>query len=283
MKIINHLDKQIKVTSETLTDVLSNIADYESITIKANKCNEAVVDAIIDLDGYSYHVDANTPVLLGETMYALYFVNIVTGEKFQVLTSTHAMLDVAEMGLQIDAWFATIGISSSVGVNSTSGNIIDITNLPNAYVIPYSFQSGINSSNLTEYLFSVSSLSSHVILSNDAIYINPSLFSDTELEDGVYSVQVIYTKVDDAGYKSETMCSFIDVNTRCEVATLMQELLAGEYKKEVESLWLLHYALTSGSNCGCNCEDLCEAFSQLTTLLNTITTDPNTIITDCGC
>ena len=99
----------------------------------------------------------------------------------------------------------------------------------------------------------------------------------------IYQITVKYTKAAGTGFIEETMCAFIDVKTRCKVAGLMEEMLSDNNKREVESLWLLHYALVTSSNCGCNCDDLCKAYSDLLSIHTELVNNPNTSNTDCGC
>lgn len=66
----------------------------------------------------------------------------------------------------------------------------------------------------------------------------------------------------------------------------LDKALSGSLSNDAESAILLHYGLTQGSNCGCNCDDLCTVYNQLLTILSvldgTLQSGTNTDA-DCGC
>lgn len=120
----------------------------------------------------------------------------------------------------------------------------------------------------------------YIISDNNALYINPAFFGISNIVDGIYSVQIrLYTST---GYVKLFNCQFIDITYRCKLAAYLKELI-NEYEnpditEDIATMaHILHYALTNGSGCGCNCEELCSLFEELTEILSNITN------TDCGC
>lgn len=117
----------------------------------------------------------------------------------------------------------------------------------------------------------------------DTLFINPSLFSGTTFVDGIYKFAVKFVKVDGSSILI-TNCIFIDITMSCKVASTMASILEEATlvtnEKTATIIHLLHYALVNGSNCGCNCDDMCTVFNGLKNLL--LDLDPQ-ILNDCGC
>lgn len=119
-------------------------------------------------------------------------------------------------------------------------------------------------------------------ITNNVLYIKPALFGLSSFTDGIYKMDIKFIKTN--GYTLAENCIFVDVTYKCKVAAYLQNLIeenASLDKSEQigNSIHLLHYGLINGSNCGCNCIDLCNLFYILKDLL--LTTNP--INTDCGC
>lgn len=117
---------------------------------------------------------------------------------------------------------------------------------------------------------------------DEGLKIFPLFFGLTEFVDGVYSFT--FKRFKEGETIIETNCFFVDVTYKCKVASLLKCLLEENRQRTSEKIstnaHLLHYALVNDSNCGCNCEEMCEAFKELRNLLNSV--DP-TITNDCGC
>lgn len=117
----------------------------------------------------------------------------------------------------------------------------------------------------------------------DGLKIYPLFFGLSAFTDGVYNFSVKRFE-DNAGTVLESNCLFVDITYKCKVATLLKCIIEENKKKDTEKLsttiHILHYALVNGSNCGCNCTEMCEVFRELTTLLANV--DPQ-ITNDCGC
>lgn len=116
----------------------------------------------------------------------------------------------------------------------------------------------------------------------DGLRVNLSFFSQTEFLDGVYQLTVKLYKEDSTITLSN--CIFVDKTIKCKVAATLNNILEENDNKNIEqpasSLHLFHYALVNGSNCGCNCDGMCEVYAEVVKLLATI--DPK-IFEDCGC
>ena len=111
----------------------------------------------------------------------------------------------------------------------------------------------------------------------------PAFFGLTSFIDGVYRISVKRFE-ENVGTIFIENCLFIDVTIKCKVAALLKEIIeenkvkTGEKKSTIAHL--LHYALVNGSNCGCNCAEMCDVYKELVALLDTINPE---IFTDCGC
>lgn len=118
----------------------------------------------------------------------------------------------------------------------------------------------------------------------NTLYISSQLLSGaTSFVDGIYKFDVKFNNA--SGYVLIQNCIFIDITYKCKVAALMQNIIKENEKvKDTEKvstiIHLLHYSLVNGSNCGCNCDEMCEVFRGLQQLLLDI--DPQ-ILNDCGC
>lgn len=120
------------------------------------------------------------------------------------------------------------------------------------------------------------------LMLQNILQINPSFFGLTELANGV--VKISLKIFDDTGSTFITNCALVDIDLACKVAALLHNILA-EYESKLEErpssiAHLLHYSLVNGSNCGCNCADMCKNYDALIDILTNI--DP-TLLADCGC
>lgn len=126
---------------------------------------------------------------------------------------------------------------------------------------------------------------SQFYIAEGALYVKPIFFGLSEFVDGIYKLDIKFVAANSGGYTLISNCAFIDILYKCKVASLLQNIIsenkAPENTEKVSTIvHLLHYALFNGSNCGCNCEELCSVFDGLTELLNNV----NPLIqNDCGC
>lgn len=117
----------------------------------------------------------------------------------------------------------------------------------------------------------------------NTIEIKPAFFNITgtspKFMDGVFHFEVKLFKPDDT-FTYEENCSFIDITYKCKLSGMLKSLLGTDEDKNVGMVaFLLHYALVTGSNCGCNCKEMCDAFRELANILAPITNQSN----NCGC
>jgi hypothetical protein len=300
MTITNYNNQYVKVESQYLQAVLDSPSNYSKLQIIANVNNgESVTQDILIPNASTWYVDLNTAVKLGNLVRELFIQNLVSAKKFNTITSPIdlAYVDANCTGegctlqdfsthfaplfkTQIDAYFASIGITTNVTI-TFSGNVIGITAIPN-YFIVHSITYGVAAPYL-ESLAGFSDPASNAFLSSDAMYITPEFFSatSTEFTDGIYKLTIKYIYSNGSGFISEANCSFIDVLTKCKVATALN-LLKNEAQSNTEQagtlIHLIHYGLINASNCGCNCDDLNSLYTELSKQLSEVT--PNT---NCEC
>lgn len=132
------------------------------------------------------------------------------------------------------------------------------------------------------------------IIVGNTIQVTPQFFNVNppadKLMDGVYSfeVKLFYTEGFGGGttYTYEQNCAFIDITFKCRVAKTLENLLTTSEPNDIATnAHILHYALVNGSNCGCNCNEMCEVFKELKSLLlppELWKHEPN-ISGNCGC
>lgn len=106
---------------------------------------------------------------------------------------------------------------------------------------------------------------------NNNFVINSSFF-ENGIVDGVYTVEISMFQGNGTEF-SDTGCIFIDCKTKCKVYELIKTLTTKEEKTQV---LMKHYSLTVGSNCSCDCSDLCLIYKSLLE-------DLGNVDYDCGC
>ena len=120
---------------------------------------------------------------------------------------------------------------------------------------------------------------------NSRLLVKPTFFGITDYLDGIYHLDVKLVKVDDAGYIQFSNCLFVDITYKCKVAANLKNIILEnknlqDNEKVSSIIHILHYSLVNGSNCDCNCAEMCIVFNELTNLLTNI--NPQ-ILQDCGC
>lgn len=123
-----------------------------------------------------------------------------------------------------------------------------------------------------------------ILLTPDGIEVTPLFFHvvgvGQTVIDGIYKFNVKIF-VNDNQYTFEENCAFIDVTYKCKVATYIDNILdtTNEDGTVATNVHVLHYALVNASDCGCNCQALCDTFRQLALIVNPIIPT----IQSCGC
>lgn len=118
---------------------------------------------------------------------------------------------------------------------------------------------------------------------NIELIVKPQLFSGaTKFVDGIYRFDIKFSTT--SGFTIISNCLFIDITLACKVAGTLHNIVEENKIKVTEKIstiiHILHYSLVNGSNCGCNCDEMCEVYNDLKSLLLDI--DPQ-ILNDCGC
>lgn len=105
---------------------------------------------------------------------------------------------------------------------------------------------------------------------NRNLQLKCTAFGLTAFVDGVFFVKIRLKKTD-SSYIEISNCIFLDLTYKCKVAENLDKLLVEEQNnainRKMEMIYAIHFGLTAGSNCGCNCADLCIAFTRLKELL----------------
>lgn len=306
MIISNYNDQYIKITSDYLADFLANPGDYTSLDITANMncCRNALGEIIetssIPANNTAWYIDLDVAVQSDSLLQELNIQNLTTLGKNNVLTLpidlgyVSATCVTGPCTLQtfnshfaplfkaaIDDWFDNVmALTSNVSV-TFSGNTVIVDNMPANFIM---YNAGYGSASpYTFIFFNFGAVNSNIFINADGIFLTPAFFGLTSITDGIYKVTLKFVK-DNGAYIAETNCAFIDVTIKCKVAALLQNILQESKINGSEKVstiaHILHYALFNGSNCGCNCAELCKVYAELVGLLENI--DP-LITNDCGC
>jgi len=184
--------------------------------------------------------------------------------------------DITDLFAIVDAWFTT-NFATTVTQNYTYDSVANtcqytITDLP-VNITPVKLVTEI-SGNVQDIYFGYFPIEGMFFNSN-FMYIDPSFFSLDNFIDGVYSFTLTFNTENNT-IITESNCFFFDCETKCKVSTKLEELL--NCNKTATNIFLLHYTLTEGGNCGCNCEELCTIFNKLCSELGV-----DESCTNCGC
>lgn len=151
---------------------------------------------------------------------------------------------------------------------------LDITDL-SEYVVAR-IKVFLNCCNKSEYFIQIDDLQN--TLPEDAVYLegntfilNSEFFED-ELVDSIYTIEITLYEDNGSSY-GDTGCLFVDCTTKCRVYEKIKEMTDDQEKTQ---LLMEHYSLTVGSNCSCDCDNLCEIYNSLMSKLEGIESD-------CGC
>lgn len=273
----------IKMTEGLATDIVANPDSYINVKIKAtvNCCEEyeqELTSEILDLKRWKVLV-VDEPLV---NLNSITFENIVTGVQFEILQGvsfndfTCDDADIEDIYSTIQQWFTDnglTGVTQSYEIDDENQCYYVIQDLP-SIIRPVSFgYIRANEIERVEYFtpYDVPSL----WFTNNGVFVGPEFFNLTNFTDGIYNF-TIEAETITGDFISESNCFFFDCNTKCKVSTKLEELK--KCNKSGTNLFLLHYTLVEGSNCGCNCEALCEIFENLCSELEGAESCVN-----CGC
>jgi len=126
-------------------------------------------------------------------------------------------------------------------------------------------------------------INSKFFIVDEVLYVRPSFFSLSVFTDSVYKFSIKFS-LTDAGYTLIENCAFVDITFKCKVAAYLKDIIEenadlSDNEKVSTIIHLMHYSLVNGSNCGCNCSQMCEVFTELKKLLDNIQPEN----TNCGC
>jgi len=295
--------KYIKIDS----DYIKNIDDYNNVEIgvNINCCGvddiESIQSTVLQTEDGNWNVDLDSAVKLTSTLRALNLYNIITGQKSNVMTSpidlgyvedncssdictleTFASHFIPIFETLLDTFFTSIGLSPDLTITFDE-NLLKIEGLPDNYILQ-SAEYG-PSEPYTEVIAGYANDYGKAFIANGSLFLTYKFFAGnlSKFRDGIYKITLKYN-ASNGSWVSESGCAFIDIDTKCKVASFLQNIVA-ENKTSIQDkpstiIHVLHYALVNGSNCGCNCNELCEIYSELYSLIND---NPKLVNKDCGC
>lgn len=291
MTISNIGDQYLVLKSPYISDLINDILNYSKVTvsgeINCGQCSPITQDLSFP-SNQNWVGDFTTPVLLGSTITNLYLYNIKTGVSVNILDGATINLapilaDCADTSCtiqnslisfpafvtsQLENWFGLNGYPGHDITYLATGNILEFGNFPPNFILTTATYNGTSS----VVPFTYGKAESAIALIGEGILVSPQFFNLKALVDGIYTMGVKIEKgTPMTSYTEETNCAFVDINMKCKVAAVLQninkELSNSVTERSSATIHLLHYGLVNGSNCGCNCQELCAVFTQLDSLL----------------
>lgn len=269
----------IKIESDILSDFISTPENYTSFTVSAklNCCNDTTYSQNVIGDQITLSEwNINFPTTITSYINGIWFENIYNNTSFNVLSSpllvgnySCSIGTITALFPIVEAYFLAnfnIVITQSYTYDSVTGECVyTISGLPTS-IKPKYFE--IETSSITTYSYFSFLPITNGLFDGGSLLLSPEFFSQgNAFQDGVYSITLNYIN-SEGNIITENNCFFLDCNTACTVSTKIKELQEASNEKNATNIFLLHYTLTEGSNCGCNCEELCEIFRKLCTNLN---------------
>jgi len=277
----------IKLDSPEIKDIIESDS-YKSLSIEVTKncCSNQIYNTVINLENPNnqqvqmfYPADEDPDQNLIITGF--WVKNIITGEEFNTITSfnysdyncTTGFGGIGSPNSELLNWFVANLLPPPIPSQTVSGTscILTYENIPYPFVLvkmTYTKDS-------VDYirLFTNQGSSTSSFINGESIYINPTIITDTttKFEDGIYTVKVTFTKNNNSTF-TDTSCIFIDCETKCKVAEKLKIVTTDI------NLHLIHYALSSANNCGCQCDSMCKLYEELLLEL-----DINILTSNCGC
>lgn len=300
--IIQGTSKQIQITSDIITEVITNPFDFEKIdiTVKRNCCTEEFTDTVDITLEKKFNVKIYKP---NNEVYsyvkAVYFKNFDNNETFKIELPSSLLIqdcsDLNELSLLINEYItnnfpeSVIDPDGSDSDSSTSSEldtgtikticdsssdpisfIYTIWNLPEN-IIPIYIDFDYDNVPIMEQFYYNSS-DKNSIISVTRLILNPDILALEYFPDSVYTIFLKFTKLSGTQI-TQSNCTFVDCTMKCKVIEKLKEL---NEKDQIELL-MIHYGLSIGSNCSCECEELCTLFKKLAIWLD------EEIQTNCDC
>lgn len=307
LSLSNLNDKYIKVDANYIKNMVNDGDNYTHLKITTNlNCCKEVNTRIINFDSTNYvscsacnganswHIDLSEIIYNNYNIDSLVIKNIVSGVEFNILSSpidfnyytSNCPSNVCTLQSlspyyeqlfenRFDSWFSsgTMWQDTTVGLCE---NILTICELPENFIVK---EITFNGTSLPfKYSANTSSDSDVFADSEGNLYISSELFGLDKFKDGIYKIKVRTEKKDDTWTEDEG-CIFIDIDTKCKVAKKIEDILKKD--EDATDIHMAHYALINGSNCGCNCNDLCELFKYINKVLGNPIETTNS--DDCDC
>lgn len=299
-------DEYIQVNSEYLADLIQNPDNYTSLIVQAtiNCCEDNVFTRSISFDknedlscnvcnnSYSWNIDLTTIAQANKIIKAIWVKNIITGLSYNILSTPinftyyntqcpggsctiQSLAPTYDLIFEnaFDVWFENNASWSNVSAGFC-GNTLKVCRLPSNFILTY-LEYGDNVGTTNQLAFFNFGGNSSAFFLNEALYLNAGFFNMETLQDGIYNVKIKLTKPN-GDYIEDSNCAFIDITTKCKVSRFIEGIL--ENTVEANSIHMAHYALVNGSNCGCNCKDLCDLYKYIYKLLGN-----ELNINNCGC
>lgn len=284
MLTLKNLDcNHLQISSEYLDDVYQNPCDYSKIEISAKiNCCDTIYNDTINLpasgsclpDVWSFKL----PVLPTLLIQRIGFRNIFTGTEVPIsytvnissVTSFNNIDNVLTVFFQNNF---NSGIATLNGAATLADGIYTylLEDIPSGFIPTYvEYSDGVVNRQIP-FTFTGSVKDSFIY--SEGLLVSPKMFGKAKFADGIYSLTITAYKTSGTRV-TETNCLFVDCSLSCEISKKLKTL--GD--KERVELLMIHYALTQGTNCPCDCDLLCELYRQLNNKL-----EINPQISGCGC
>jgi hypothetical protein len=273
------VDQTTTATPIFNTPIRPGISSYTSFTItgKVNCCNDLEYSQTINEEQIgTSEWNIKFPTNTSSYINGIWFENIYSGFSFNILDSQLLVGNYSCSIGTITGLFPIVAqffidnfgviIQQDYTYDPVTGECVYIIyNLPDS-IKPKYFE--IETSSVTTYTYFSFLPLTNAFFDGSSLLLNPEFFNQgNAFQDGVYTITLTYIDIN-GNIITETNCFFLDCSTACLVSTKIKELEEASNEKNATNIFLLHYTLTEGSNCGCNCEELCEIFRKLCTNLN---------------
>lgn len=275
---------QIVANSDVIQGLITNPCDFEKVDIEVNmNCcgtthNETVT---IPMTPGCVITDWGIEVPKGQTtliLTGIFFRNLLIGTRFSMPTPPlpiTSATDLVSFFNTVDAFFNTnygtpVGTVAATVTTNINTYSVKVTGIPQSFS-PDTMTFDVDGVHL-EIPFRYLVSANNTLFTAQGIVLNPAIIGQAAFPDGVYKIKVTLWRPSGTRVAQQN-CLFFDCNTACKVSADLE----GATPEEQTELLMLHYGLTKGSNCACDCDTMCKMYQRLHVLLT------NTEISDCGC